>query len=219
MRFLPQSEPPGASSRINPSGKDALIVVDMQRGYLDASLRSSFPNAYSVELEMLSNVNALVECAHNSRIPVYFSVISFSPEQAVDNLWVKHVPQLGLLRAHSAFVEVDSRIGFKPEQDVLVAKQYPSVFTCPTFVTSLRNHDITRCIFCGITMSGCIMASVMDALPRGITPIVVRDAVADRTDSLRDIALGKVQKTYSEVWLSKNAQLAFSINTRTTIPI
>jgi maleamate amidohydrolase len=179
---------------------NALVVVDMQRGYTDVRLHDSFPNAYPVDSGVVENVHALVDFAHFGRMPVFFTVIAFSAVQLADNLWFKHVPQLGALRLGTPLVEVDPRLGFDTAKDLVFNKQYPSAFTSNDFLAALVSAGIGRCIFSGITMSGCVLASVMDALPHGIVPVVVRDAVADRSASLRDIALDKVLKTYGKVW-------------------
>jgi maleamate amidohydrolase len=184
---------------MNATQKDALIVVDMQRGYVDSRLSHLYPNAYDVGAEVLDKIKTLVGLAHDNRIPVFFSAIAYSPAQTKENLWIRHLPQLASLQIDSPLVEIDSRVGFRPETDTVILKQYPSIFTSPVLVPSLRTSGISRCVFCGITLSGCVFSSVVDALSNGFTSMVVSDAVADRSVMLRDTALNKVKATYGKL--------------------
>jgi nicotinamidase-related amidase len=190
--------------KIDTTTQYALVVVDMQRGYIDPDLRQAYPNAYVVDNGVIRNVRQLVDIAHTTGTPVVFSVIAFSDGQIESNLWIKKLRALRVLRVGSASVEVDSRLGLDTTKDHIFTKQYPSVFSSGAFLEILDTNHVTHCIFCGITMSGCVLASVMDALPHGQEPVVVGDAVADRLPLLRDVALDKVANTYGEVWSTED---------------
>jgi maleamate amidohydrolase len=51
----------------------------------------------------------------------------------------------------------------------------------------------------GLTTSGCVRASAVDALQHGFAPIVVRDAVGDRDPRPHEANLLDLQAKYADV--------------------
>ena len=52
---------------------------------------------------------------------------------------------------------------------------------------------------CGATTSGCVRATVVDALQHGYAPIVAREAVGDRSRAAHDASLFDVEQKYGDV--------------------
>ncbi|MGL1080512.1 isochorismatase family protein, partial [Vibrio parahaemolyticus] len=68
-----------------------------------------------------------------------------------------------------------------PGEPVLV-KQYASAFFGTSLASTLRAQGVDTVIVVGVSTSGCIRATAVDALQHGFIPLVVRDAVGDRAD-------------------------------------
>jgi maleamate amidohydrolase len=54
-------------------------------------------------------------------------------------------------------------------------------------------------LICGVTTSGCVRASVVDAVSRGFIPLVVREALGDRADEPHEANLFDMSAKYAEV--------------------
>jgi nicotinamidase-related amidase len=54
-------------------------------------------------------------------------------------------------------------------------------------------------VLVGVSTSGCIRATGVDAVQHGFVPLVVRDAVADRTAQVHEANLFDLQAKYAEV--------------------
>jgi nicotinamidase-related amidase len=64
--------------------------------------------------------------------------------------------------------------------DVVVDKAYASAFWATPLLTYLVALRIDSLILTGVSTSGCVRATAVDAASRGFNPAVVTDAVADR---------------------------------------
>ncbi|KAK4446637.1 Isochorismatase-like protein [Podospora aff. communis PSN243] len=72
--------------------------------------------------------------------------------------------------------------GLEPQpEDVLVLKRNPSAFFGTTLSTELRLLGVDTLVICGVSTSGCVRATAMDAVCNGFRPMVVREACGDRS--------------------------------------
>ena len=60
-------------------------------------------------------------------------------------------------------------------------------------------RGIDTVVLVGVSTSGCIRATGVDAVQHGFIPLVVRDAVGDRTPQAHDANLFDLQAKYAEV--------------------
>ena len=75
-------------------------------------------------------------------------------------------------------VEVDERLDRRSDEPRLV-KQYASAYHGTDLADQLSARGVDTVIVCGCTTSGCVRASVVDALQNGFRAIVPRECVAD----------------------------------------
>src|SRR5205085_8138809 len=90
-------------------------------------------------------------------------------------------PSLQVLRLGRALAMLDPRLPAGP-QDTLVIKKYASAFFGTSLAPTLTATGVDTVLVAGATTSGCVRASVVDALQYGFRPIVLSDAVADRAE-------------------------------------
>ncbi len=64
--------------------------------------------------------------------------------------------------------------------DEVVTKHFPSAFFGTGLAEDLRARGIDTVLITGLSTSGCVRASALDALCHGFVPLVVTDAVGDR---------------------------------------
>lgn len=91
--------------------------------------------------------------------------------------------------------------------DLVISKQYPSAFFGTTFASTLCCSGIDTLVITGYSTSGCVRATVLDAMQHGFVPMVVRDACADRHPAPHEANLFDMQAKYAEV-ISESEALA-----------
>ena len=85
------------------------------------------------------------------------------------------------------------------EQDVVIDKSYASAFYGTPMLTYLVSLAADTVLFAGVSTSGCVRASAVDAVTRGFKTAVIADAVADRIEASHKIALLDLWMKYADV--------------------
>jgi maleamate amidohydrolase len=85
------------------------------------------------------------------------------------------------------------------EGELVVTKQYASAFFGTSLASTLVALTVDTVVLVGVSTSGCIRATGVDAVQHGFIPLVVRDAVADRTPQTHEANLFDLQAKYAEV--------------------
>jgi maleamate amidohydrolase len=86
----------------------------------------------------------------------------------------------------------------RPGEPVVV-KQYASGFFGTTLASTLIAWGVDTTVIAGVSTSGCVRATAVDACQHGFVPLVVRDAVGDRAPGPHQANLYDLQAKYAEV--------------------
>ena len=105
---------------------------------------------------------------------------------------------LKALRLGSELATLDPRLHAGP-QDTLVIKKYVSAFFGTSLAATLTAAGVDTVLVAGSTTSGCVRASVVDALQYGFRPIVLSDAVADRAQGPHQANLFDMGSKYADL--------------------
>jgi nicotinamidase-related amidase len=106
--------------------------------------------------------------------------------------------------------------GLEPLPDeTVITKQYASAFFGTSLSSTLAALRVDTLLICGVSTSGCVRATAVDACQVGLIPLVVRDAVGDRAAAPHEATLFDLQAKYAEV-VSLDSALAYL---RTARPI
>jgi nicotinamidase-related amidase len=90
--------------------------------------------------------------------------------------------------------------GLEPLPDEpVITKQYASAFFGTSLASTLTAMGIDTVLIAGLSTSGCVRASTVDAVQHGFIPVVVRDAVGDRDPGPHEANLFDLQAKYAEV--------------------
>jgi maleamate amidohydrolase len=81
----------------------------------------------------------------------------------------------------------------------VITKQYASAFFGTTLASTLTAMGVDTLLIAGVSTSGCIRATALDACQHGFIPWVVRDAVGDRHPAPHEANLFDLQAKYAEV--------------------
>jgi nicotinamidase-related amidase len=68
-----------------------------------------------------------------------------------------------------------------------------------TLASTLPAQGVDTVVLVGVSTSGCVRASAVDAIQHGFVPLVVREAVGDRTARTQESNLYDLQAKYAEV--------------------
>jgi nicotinamidase-related amidase len=183
----------GFSGRLGFGERPAVLVVDVVRAYLD---RSS-PLYAGVE-DAVASAARVVDAARATLVPVVFTRVEFAPGGADGGLFYRKVPALRVFDRGSplgAFPD-DPR---PREDEVVVTKQYASAFFGTALASTLTAMATDTVVVVGLSTSGCVRATAVDALQHGFAPIVVREAVGDRDRGVHDANLFDLQAKYADV--------------------
>lgn len=181
----------GLAGKLEPGRSAALLVIDMQKGFTDPECRAGFDMP-----EVIEETSRLVSAAHQHGVPVVFTTIAFPSGR--DPLWLTKMPAMYELREGTDWVEIDPATGIA-EADRVIVKQAASGFSGTDLVAYLNEAGADTVIVCGATTSGCIRATVVDAISLGLRPFVVDAAVGDRERAPHDAALVDIRAKYGEV--------------------
>ena len=100
-----------------------------------------------------------------------------------------------MLTIGSDLVKLDPRLNQEPG-DLVITKKYASGFFGTYLASTLTMQSVDTAIVTGCTTSGCVRATVMDALANGFRPIVPIECVGDRAqEHIRPICSISVQST------------------------
>ena len=137
--------------------------------------------------------------AHERNIPVIFSTVIYNDHDLKDaGLWA--IKMKGTLTSRPAPTrsKVDPRLDMRPTDSLLV-KKYASCFFGTDLVPRLMNQRVDTLIITGCTTSGCVRATAVDAVQSGFRPMVVREAVGDRSAAAHEQSLFDLNAKYADV--------------------
>lgn len=85
------------------------------------------------------------------------------------------------------------------DQDLVVPKPKPSMFYGTPLSSLLREGGVDTVIVTGMTTSGCVRATAIDALSRDFYTIVPPECCADRANVSHDLTLFELDMKYADV--------------------
>jgi maleamate amidohydrolase len=172
----------------------ALIVVDMTLGFTDPESPLGSDLDRPVEA-----IQKLLEAARRTEIPVVFTTVAYrESDKLTAAAFIDKVPALLTLEAGSRWAEIDPRIAPRTEEPVL-NKLFASGFYGTGLPSLLAAAGVDTLIVTGTSTSGCVRATVVDALQYGYRPVVPREAVGDRNPDAHEANLYDMDAKYGDV--------------------
>jgi len=172
--------------------RPAVVVVDLNYGFTDPES----PLACDLD-DVLGACRELLDAARGAGVPVFFTTIEYDEVgEAAAAVFLRKVPALKLLRPGTRWVEIDGRLGRREDEPVLV-KAHASAFFGVPFASMLAGRDTL--IVCGASTSGCVRATVIDAMQHGLAPVVPRECVGDRSPRAHEQTLEDIGGRYGDV--------------------
>lgn len=174
--------------------RPALIVVDMTLGFTDPESPLGSDLDGPVEA-----IQKLLEAARQAEIPVVFTTVAYrESDKLTAAAFIDKVPVLLTLEAGSRWAKIDPRIAPRTEEPIL-NKLFASGFFGTGLSSLLTAAGVDTLIVTGASTSGCVRATVVDALQYGFRPVVPREAVGDRNPDAHKANLYDVDSKYGDV--------------------
>lgn len=186
----------GFGHRIGYGQRPSLLVIDFINGFTDPS----YPLGADLDSQIGSALDVL-DSARASEVPILYTTVKYDDVgEGFAGVWQLKQYGLSSLLAGSPAIEIDTRLGRLPSEPV-VAKKYASAFFGTDLSSWLISRSIDTVVLVGCTTSGCIRATAVDAIQYGLRPIIVEEAVGDRSVSAHHQALFDLDQKYADVVL------------------
>jgi len=185
---------PGFHGRAGFGQRPALVIVDVNVGFTDPAS----PLVCELEDVVLA-IQQLLGETRKAGFPVVFTTVSYSEgDKVAARAFIDKIPALLTLEAGSRWVEIDPRIAPLPGEPVL-NKLFASAFFGTPLAALLTAAGCDSVIVTGASTSGCVRATVVDALQHGFRPVVPREAVGDRNPDAHAANLYDMDTKYADV--------------------
>jgi len=179
--------------------RPAVIVVDMTRAFVD----SAYPTGHSSTGWPAVRANArLIEEARAGGIPVFYTKAYASADHVIRpserGRWKNQSAPRGTDTLPPGDVIVDD---LTPRDDEIVIHKgsMPSGFFGTPLVSRLVHAAVDTVIVTGMTTSGCVRATVLDAFQYNFHVIVPHECAADRSQISHKVNLFDMHMKYADV--------------------
>ena len=194
------------------SGKSALLVIDMQHGFLDegASLE------VAAGREIVPTISSLVDAFRAKEAPVIFTEFVYAdnvPCLRGDPFGIEHLSSEGApgfgsrssncLIGHNAGIGAESAdiipaLQPRPEELIIRGHTYDKFYGTPLDL-ALRSQDISHLFLTGITTDVCVNATLIAATQRNYRVTAITDGCASPWPELHEACF--------KIWQPKFARL------------
>jgi maleamate amidohydrolase len=172
----------------------ALIVIDMLNAFTNESMPLGTNQDSQIEV-----INRILVYGRHKGYPILFVTISYDDKDLSDaGLWLKKMQGLNTLKSNTFEVQIDKRISVMRE-DAIIRKKFASAFFGTDLITRLIGWKVDTLIITGCTTSGCVRATAVDAMQYGFRPIIIEDAVSDRSLKAHKQSLFDLNAKYADV--------------------
>ena len=192
-------------------GRTALVVVDMQRGFLDPGEAMEVPAAR----EIVPVIQHLLSVFRARRLPVVFTefVYSESVPVLIGRLHPEHRPAppgapRGFGLPSSSCLEGTSSAETVPDlaprpDEIVVRKRGYDAFAGTLLDRALRARNVTSLVVTGTMTDICVLATVTAALHREYRVTLVEDGVAMFWPEIQRATLDIIGRAYGRIATSK----------------
>lgn len=187
----------------------AVLVIDFSVAFTNPAMPLGAPVNSEIE-----KTNYILKESRGKNLPIFFTSVAYDEPNLEDaGIWRLKMKGLDTLRSGSPGVEIDPVLNRQPNEPIII-KKYASAFFGTDLFSRLTSRQIDTLIITGITTSGCVRATAVDAVQLGFRPMVVEEAVGDRIESAHKQSLFDMNAKYADVvsvemvldYLRKNIQ-------------
>jgi nicotinamidase-related amidase len=191
--------------------RTALLVVDMQRAFVEPGQAMEVPPARDV----VPRIQELVGIFREKRLPVVFTEFTYSPAAPllVGELHPEHRPAApsaptGFGLPSSACLEGEDNARVIPDlapraDELVIRKHYYDGFNGTVLDGALRARGVSTLVVTGTMTDICVLGTVIGAFNREYRLIVVEDGVATLSPEIQRATLDIIRRAYARVLSAK----------------
>jgi maleamate amidohydrolase len=179
MALPPTYAQAGFGGGVGWGASPALIVIDMCRAYLERGSPLLTASAAPVRDAIIP----LAAAARTAGLPLIFTRVEYA-HPSDGGLFRRKIAALACFDAGNPLADFDRALVPHPG-DLVLTKQFPSAFFGTPLAGLLTAQGVDTLLITGMSTSGCVRATAVDALCHGFRPIVVTDCVGDRTAEIQ----------------------------------
>jgi len=183
----------GFGGRLGIGDSPALLMVDFVVGFADPA---QFGGG-NIGLAIARTVG-LLKFARERKMPIVFTRVVYADDGSDGNGFTRRVPTLLRLTEHSGSSQIVAQLQPR-EGELILRKRLPSAFAETGLGAWLAMRRVDTLIVAGCTTSGCVRASVVDAMGAGMRVVVARDCVGDRALAPHEANLFDMAQKYADV--------------------
>jgi maleamate amidohydrolase len=172
--------------------RPALVVVDLQQGFTDPGCPLGGDHD-----EVVGSARRLLAATRLAKLPAVFTIVRYRSGLEDAGIWPAKLPSQRHLVEGSPWTLLDERL--ERTDEPIVVKQQASAFCRTDLAENLGRLGVDTVVVCGLTTSGCVRATAVDACGLGFRTIVVRDAVGDRHRLVHEVSLFDIDAKYGDV--------------------
>jgi maleamate amidohydrolase len=181
----------GFGATMAPKPPYGLLIIDFIKGFAD-------PGSFGG-----GNIGPAIECtrgllaeARARKWPVVHTRVVYQDDGADANIFALKVPTILALREDAEGSQIVPQLQPVGGEFVL-RKTNPSAFFGTSLAGWLSQRGVQTLLIAGCTTSGCVRASVVDAMCHGFRPLVVTDCVGDRSLQAHEANLFDMNQKYA----------------------
>jgi maleamate amidohydrolase len=188
-------------NRIGFGRRTALVIVDFTVGFNDPALFGGG----NIDAAVRRTVGLLDFFRLTGR-PVAHTRVVYADDGADAGVFVLKAPRLAMLTEHHPAGQIVPELT-PVSGECVVRKTQASGFFGTGLGPWLTQRGVDTVVVAGCTTSGCVRATVVDALSLNYRPVVARDCVGDRALGPHEANLFDMEQKYADV-LDRDAIIA-----------
>ena len=171
----------------------ALLIVDFINGFADPAQFGGGNISDAIE-----NTKPLLALARAKGLPVAFSRVVYAEDGSDAGVFCLKVPGMKALTETAEAGAIVSALA-PIDGEHVVRKTQPSAFFGTGLNDWFKAKGVDTVLVTGCTTSGCVRASVVDAMSHNFRTIVVTDCVGDRAQAPHDANLFDMAQKYADL--------------------
>ena len=181
----------GFGTTMPPKAPFGLLIVDFIHGFADPGSFGGGNIDAAIE-----RTRGLLAHARERKWPIAHTRVVYQDDGADATVFALKVPTILALREDAHGSQIVPQL--QPVAgELVVRKIHPSAFFGTSLASWLSQRGVQTLLIAGCTTSGCVRASVVDAMCHGFRPLVVTDCVGDRSLRAHEANLFDMQQKYA----------------------
>lgn len=177
-----------------------VLVIDMSPIFVDELL---FPRAEKgTGKQCVQAIKAFLDGIRDFELPIIYTTGYVFRSEAESGAWMYRFPQEQRHRVaamdstdlHEIVADIAPR-----EEDLVILKEKPSAFFGTQLQSVLNHHRTDTAIITGMSTSGCVRATAVDAFSLNYKVVIPRECVADSRRASHEITLYDIDAQTGDV--------------------